>query len=137
MVGTGVEGVDGNYSVLAQAGITFVDNSTLSDPTLADTLQIDESTLDTALLNNADDVRRLFSFDFTSSDPRVTLLSFTGNTTYSASGYTLNVQYENAYQGDAVTDSGSFTQVDAQTGGPASDGISNIAFDDSVTSGKR
>ena len=90
-LGAGVDGVSEDYSVLAQIGITFVDNSALSDPLLADTLKIDDSTLDTALLNNPDDVMKLLSFDFSTSDPNVVLLNFSGNTTYAAAGYVLNI----------------------------------------------
>lgn len=91
MVGSGVGGASAEFSVLAQIGVTFVDNSTISDLTKTDTLQIDQGKLDTAILNNPTDVRRLFSFDFSSSDPRVALLGFTGSTGYNAAGYTLNV----------------------------------------------
>jgi len=136
IIGIGTEGVDESFSVLAQIGIEFVDNGSLSDPLEADTLTIDESVLDSVLLSNPDEVRRLFSFDFSTSDPRVTLLSFNGNTDYSATGYTLNINYDDRYQSDAVTDAGAVTQVEAQTGGAASDGISAITFDDSVISGQ-
>jgi flagellar hook-associated protein 2 len=91
ILGQGVTGVSAEFSVLAQIGITFVDNDALADPLLADTLEIDESTLDTALLNNPDEVRKLLSFDFSSSDPDVVLLNFSGSTTYDASGYVLNI----------------------------------------------
>lgn len=89
--GQGAQGVNADYQVLSQIGINFVDiNQT--DPLLSQNLEIDETKLDAALLNNPDDVRRLFAFDFASSDPRVSLLGFNGSTTYSASGYTLNIQ---------------------------------------------
>jgi flagellar hook-associated protein 2 len=91
VLGRGTQGVSAAFSVLAQIGVGFVDNSTLSDPTQDDTLVVDESKLDAALLNNADDVRRLFAFDFSSSSPAVTMLGFTDNTAYSADGYVLNV----------------------------------------------
>ena len=91
LLGRGTTGVSNAFSVLAQIGIGYVDNSTLSDPLLADTLVINESKLDAALLNNPDDVRRLFAFDFSASNPSVTMLGFTKNTTYSESGYTLNI----------------------------------------------
>lgn len=94
LIGQGTSGVDSAFRVLAQIGVTFVNNDALTDPLLADTLKIDESKLDEALLNNPDDVRRLFSFDMSSSDPRITLLGFTGATTYSASGYTLSVTHD-------------------------------------------
>ena len=91
VLGTAVSGVDSNFSVLAQVGIDFVDNSLQTDPTLKDTLEIDDLALDQALLSNPDDLRRLFSFDFSSSDPRITLVGFGAGTTYDAAGYTLNI----------------------------------------------
>lgn len=136
ILGSTVSGVSGAFAVLAQIGVSFVDNGTLSDPLLADTLEIDESKLDEALLNNPNDVRRLFAFNFSSSDPRVALLAFTGNTTFNASGYTLNVNFDERYQGDAITNQFVFTELDAETGGPASDGIGAITFADTVASGQ-
>ena len=91
IVGGGVVGVDSDFSVLAQIGIDFVDNSLQTDPTLKDTLQIDNTKLDQVLLSNPEDVRKLFAFDFSSSDPRISLVGFTGNTSYDAAGYTLNI----------------------------------------------
>jgi flagellar capping protein FliD len=91
IVGNGVGGVDLNYSVLAQIGIDFVDNNNLNNPLLKNTLEVDETQLDAALLNNANDVERLFAFDFTPSDSRFTLLGYNRNTTYSNTGYTLNL----------------------------------------------
>jgi flagellar hook-associated protein 2 len=94
LLGQGTAGVDSAFRVLAQIGVKFIDNDSLSDPLLADTLEIDESVLDEALLNNPEDVRRLFGFDMSTSDPRITLLGFTGNTTYNAAGYTLNLTHD-------------------------------------------
>jgi flagellar hook-associated protein 2 len=94
LLGQGTAGVDSAFRVLAQIGVKFIDNDSLSDPLLADTLEIDESVLDEALLNNPEDVRRLFGFDMSTSDPRISLLGFTGNTTYDASGYTLNLTHD-------------------------------------------
>ncbi|WP_162913055.1 flagellar filament capping protein FliD [Rhodospirillaceae bacterium SYSU D60014] len=94
ILGGGTPGVDPDYSVLAQIGITFVDNNAVADPLLADTLEIDEAALDEALLNDPDAVRQLFGFEMTSSDSRVTLLGFSGETTYNRDGYTLNVTHD-------------------------------------------
>lgn len=94
LVGLGTTGVSNAFRVLAQIGVDFVDNKSQTDPTLYDTLEIDDSKLDEALLNNPDDVRRMFAFDMSTSSPRITLLGFTGNTTYSATGYTLNVTHD-------------------------------------------
>ena len=91
IIGIGVAGVDSKFSVFSQIGVDFVD-VTQEDPLLAENMEIDEALLDSVLLSNADDVRKLFNFDLTSSDPRVTLLSFTGDTQYSSTGYALNVQ---------------------------------------------
>ncbi len=129
-----VNGVDDAYAILAQAGITLVDRNQ-DDPLLENTLEVDEAILDEALLNNAEDVQRLFAFDFSSSDPQVSLLGFTGKTSYDAAGYTLNINFADTYGSDSFTDGGSFTQVDAQDSGPAGDGISAIGFDDDVVSG--
>ena len=91
ILGRGTDGVSTDYSVLAQIGIDFVDNSTVGDPLLEDTLEVDETTLDKALLNNLEDVRKLFSFDFSTSNANVVLLDFTAASTYAAAGYTLNI----------------------------------------------
>jgi flagellar hook-associated protein 2 len=103
ILGTGVQGANPAFSALGQIGVGFVDNSTLSDPTLADTLQIDDTKLNNALINNPDDVRRLFSFEFSSSSPKVTLLGFDGNTQYSQAGHVLNVQYEKSFDSTHFT----------------------------------
>ncbi len=92
IIGAGVAGVGSNFSVLAQIGIDFIPLGSEADPLDANTLEIDESTLDEALLNNVEDIRRLFSFDFTASDPRVSLLGFNGNTQYNSAGFTVNIQ---------------------------------------------
>jgi flagellar capping protein FliD len=128
-------GVDDAFKVLAQVGIKFVDNSGVADPLLFNTLEIDNATLDEALLNNADDVRRLFAFDFSTSDPRVSLLGFTGNTSFDTSGYTLNINFDDRFQSQIFTGGGSFTELDAITAGPAGDGVSAITFSDTVPSG--
>lgn len=91
IIGLGTTGVSGAFSVLAQIGVNFVDNATLTDALQNDTLVVDETKLDATLISNIDDVRRLFTFDFSASDSNVSLLDRTGNTTFSASGYTLNI----------------------------------------------
>ncbi|MCH8992328.1 MAG: flagellar filament capping protein FliD, partial [Acidobacteria bacterium] len=128
-------GVDKAFKVLAQVGITFVDNNSVADPMLFNTLEISDTKLDEALLNNPDDVRRLFAFDFSTSDPRVSLLGFTGKTSFNTSGYKLNINFDDRFQSQTFTDGGSFTELDATTAGPAGDGVSAIAFSDSVLSG--
>ncbi|MGB8275117.1 MAG: flagellar filament capping protein FliD [Alphaproteobacteria bacterium] len=106
ILGSPVSGVSDAFTVLAQIGITFADPNTVSDPTKANSLVLDESKLDTALLNNPDDVQRLLTFDFSSSDPRVALLGFNSKTSSSATGYVLNIGKVGAAQqtGAAVLD---------------------------------
>jgi flagellar hook-associated protein 2 len=97
-IGAAVQGDDPIFSVLAQIGITFQG---------ANTLEIDETRLDEALLNETDAVRKLFAFGMSSSSSDVVLVGFDGNTGFSAGGYQLNV----AYAGGAI--------VSANIGGPA------------------
>ena len=94
IIGSGASGVSGAFSVLAQIGIDFVSNGELEDQTLRDTLEINEESFDEALLNNPDDVKKLFQFEFSSSDPRVVLLDFQGTTTHKSEGYTLDIDYD-------------------------------------------
>ncbi len=110
IIGTGTDGVSQAFTVLAQIGVEFIDNTTLSDPLKADTLVIDEGTLDAKLLSNIEDVRRLFAFDFSSSDPRISLLGYTNKTAFDASGYTLNIGPVGSSQetSAAVTSSSAF-----------------------------
>ena len=93
IVGRGLSDEDSSltYRVLAEIGIEFVDNATLDDPLLEDNLAVNTSTLDEKLLNNLDDVRKLFAFDFSPGNADITLIDFTGDTTYKAAGYTLNL----------------------------------------------
>jgi flagellar capping protein FliD len=134
--GQDTKGVSDAFAVLAQIGVTLVDNGSVADPLLFNNLEIDDATLDNALLNNADDVRRLFAFDFKSSDPRVSLLGFTGQTSYDAAGYKVNINFDDLFGSTAFTDGGSFTRTDATTSGATNDGISAITFDDSLLSGE-
>ncbi|MEX0759825.1 MAG: flagellar filament capping protein FliD, partial [Tistlia sp.] len=91
LLGAGATGVDPSYSVLAQIGVNFIDNDSLNDPLGNDTLVIDETKLDEALLNSPDAVKRLFAFDFSSSDPRVQLIGFDGKAAYDPAGYKINI----------------------------------------------
>ncbi len=96
IVGTGASNQDPQLAiqVLAQIGITFVNNTTVQSD-LRDTLKVDDATLNDALLNDFDAVRRLFGFDFTSSDNRVSFLGLDDAPAYSPTGYTLNLSYAN------------------------------------------
>lgn len=93
ILGGGAEGLNSGFQVLREIGIDFTDNKSLTDPLLADTLEIDDATLDDALLNKSEEVRKLFEFDFTSSDPRVAVLGFSGQTQVKSRGYDLDITY--------------------------------------------
>ncbi|MEE9299694.1 MAG: flagellar filament capping protein FliD, partial [Alphaproteobacteria bacterium] len=133
LVSQGVTGVDADFRALSQIGVDFIGNDFVSDPLLKENLVVNETVLDNALLNNLADVRRLFSFDLSTSDPRVSLANFTNKTSYTASGYVLNLDFDYRLQGDTFTNTSVYSQVNAETGGPASDGISKITFGTSVT----
>ncbi len=92
VLGFGAQGSGLDLTVLGDIGIEFVDNGTLTDPLLANTLTIDQSKFDEKLLNDPNAVRDLFNFKATSSDPRISVLGFNGQT--SAGSYTLNVDYD-------------------------------------------
>lgn len=117
--GIGAEGDNISAHVLAEIGIKFVDNNTISDPTQADTLTLDKTTLESKLLNDPDAVRDLFTFHFTSSDPRVVLLGFDGNTSFKSGGYTLNLNY------DSVNGNVSSANIDGASSG-ADDGSMTV-----------
>ena len=129
ILGSGAKGVTKEYSALAQIGIKFVNNNDLEDPIAADTLTIDETKLDAILLSNPEDVRRLFAFDFSSSDPRVSLLGFTGKTTYKPAGYELNLTHD----GTSLTGA----DIDGLAGSATVDGKTITVTDASGASGLR
>ena len=106
-IGAAVDGAAPPLSVLAEIGITFQGAGRTGDPLSTNTLKIDETKLDEALLNQTDAVRGLFAFALSSSSPDAVLVGFDGKTSYSAAGYTLNV----AYAGGAI--------VSANIDGPA------------------
>ncbi len=94
-VGSAVQGGDPTLSSLAEIGITIQGQAEVGNPLLANTLVIDESELDEALLNQSDAVRELFTFDLSSSSSDVLLAGFNDRTSFSEGGYTLNVAYAN------------------------------------------
>jgi len=111
-IGAAADADDPTFATLAQIGITIRPASEVADPLDANTLEIDETRLDDALLNQSDAVRELFTFDLSSSSADVRLVGFDRNTSYREGGYTLNV----AYAGGEITS--------ANLGGPA-DGSDN------------
>lgn len=121
LLGEGAAGADEAFKVLAQIGIDFVDNAGLDDPDLANTLEIDSAKLDESLLNNLNDVKKLFGFNFSSSDPRVVLLGFDGSTGHSETGYQLSVTHDGSSLTGASTNDGTASvngkQITVESGG--------------------
>ncbi len=92
-ISTAAAANDPTFAVLAEIGITIQGPGAVADPLLANTLAIDETKLDEALLNQADAVRELFAFELSSSSSDVVLIGFDGNTSFNDTGYKLNVAY--------------------------------------------
>lgn len=92
-ISTAAAANDPTFAVLAEIGITIEGPGAVSDPLLANTLAIDETKLDEALLNQADAVHELFAFGLSSSSSDVVLVGFDGNTSFNDTGYKLNVAY--------------------------------------------
>ena len=92
-ISSSVNGSNPTFSSLAEIGITIQSAGSVADPTFANTLVIDEARLDESLLNQADDVKELFTFGLSSSSTDVVLVNFDGNTSFDQNGYTLNVAY--------------------------------------------
>ncbi|MDZ7714095.1 MAG: flagellar filament capping protein FliD [Rhodovibrio sp.] len=92
----GAQNVSGDLEVLGQIGIDFVDNDDISNPTRADTLEIDEAELNDALLNDPDGIRELFAFEFSANDPDITMIGFDGNTQPAATPYQIEIEHDGA-----------------------------------------
>ena len=92
-VGSSVDGSGSTFSSLAEIGINIQGSAEVASPLFANTLVIDETRLDEALLNQADDVKELFNFGMTSSSGDVLLVGFNEETGFDSAGYTLNVAY--------------------------------------------
>ncbi len=91
---SGASGVSSDFTQLAAIGIKFVSNNEVSDPLDYNTLKIDEAKLDEKLLNNAEDVRRMFTFNGSTNDSRFTITSFSGSQEYTSSGVTVDFVHD-------------------------------------------
>jgi flagellar hook-associated protein 2 len=92
-VGSTADASDQTFSSLAEIGITIQGKASVANPLFANTLVIDESKLDQALLNQSEDVRDLFTFGLSSSSSNVLLVGFSARTSFDKDGYTLNIAY--------------------------------------------
>lgn len=109
------------FQGLSQIGVVLGDDYKLT---------VNDATLDAKLLANIEAVRKIFTFNFSSSDSRVTYLSHTENTNYNTNATTNAVEpfYLNI---QGVDSSGVVTGANLQTasgsgGGGASDGSTTI-----------
>lgn len=81
---------DGQPNRLADIGITFIDlPETVDTPQIRNILSLDEGKLNSALSTNYDGVRRVFEFDFVSSNPNLQVFSHTN--ALNVTGFTLNI----------------------------------------------
>ncbi len=127
IVGLGAAGVSSEFTVLAQIGVSFVNNGSQASVLDYNTLEIDDTELDATLLSSIDDVRRLFAFDFSTSDPNVALIAFTGSTGYAAAGYTLNIgTIGNFDQNSAIVTDKTATLDNADSAGATTSGTFDI-----------
>ena len=78
-----------DYSVLAEIGIDFVGYGSNADQSLDKTLEINETALNEALLNNPNEVMELFLFRAKSNNSDLSMTSFKGDT--SAATYDFNI----------------------------------------------
>lgn len=91
---TAIAGVSTDFAVLGNIGVKFVNNNQVTDPLDYNTMTIDEAKLDEALLNNAENVRKLFTFDGSTNDSRFTITGFEGSMEYAASGVSINFTHD-------------------------------------------
>jgi flagellar hook-associated protein 2 len=100
-----------DYTVLAEIGLDFVAYGSNEDPLVSKTIEIDETALNEALLNNPTEVMELFLFRGKSDNSDVTMTGFSSSTnaaTYEfnidASGGTINsVTYDITVDGVTTT----------------------------------
>lgn len=118
ILSTGATNSSGEFSVLAQIGVDFVSNSEVSDPTLEDTLKIDQDELNDALLNDFDDMEKLFQFSLNSSSSNVQMTGFTGETAAADKFLEITRDGSGVIDGVRVGDtSGSLAAVDFDVSG--------------------
>jgi len=92
-IGSSVDGSGTTFTSLADIGITIQGAGSVASALFANTLVIDETKLDDALLTQSDDVKELFSFGLSSSSSDVLLVGFNEQTNFDKDGYSLNVAY--------------------------------------------
>lgn len=79
-----------DYSVLAEIGIDFVSYGTSEDPMLEKTLQVDETVLNAALLNQPNEVMELFQFRGKSNNSDIAMTGFGSQTNAATYDFTID-----------------------------------------------
>lgn len=90
------QGVDIKKSpgVMSSIGLEMEVGATADNYRERGTIKINEAKLNDALVKDLDGIRKLFAFDFTSNNPNIVMLGFTGGTTYKTGGYNLNLTFD-------------------------------------------
>ncbi len=115
----------GNPDRLADIGITFNDFPGDADtPLVRNVLNIDEAKLESALKANFEQVRSIFEFDFTTTDPNLTVFSRTNS--LAVSSILLNIDQTNGIY-EATYDDGS-GPVTIQLDGEAMSGVDGVVL---------
>ncbi|RCK29285.1 flagellar filament capping protein FliD [Thalassospira lucentensis] len=118
-----------DYTVLAEIGIDFVSYGANADPTLSKTLEIDETALNAALLNNPGEVMDLFLFRGKSDNSDVSMTSFSGKTSAATYEFTIDasagdinsVTYDKTVNG--VTTFGNVATINSGSSFTTEDGL--------------
>ena len=121
--GLGASSGSDNYQTLGDIGLKLQTAVGKEDKSQINTLSIDNGKLESALVNNPDAVRKLFTFNFTSDNPKFSLLGFNGNTAPKSGGYNLALNFASGKIGsgtldgtaDSLTVSGKTVQAAAAT----------------------
>ncbi|MFT7433575.1 MAG: flagellar hook-associated protein 2 [Alphaproteobacteria bacterium] len=77
LVSASIPGVENGYQSLGQVGITI-------EPDFS--LKVDDKTFDASLLDSLDGMRKLFSFDYSTSDSRLSVIDAGSRATYTTDG---------------------------------------------------
>lgn len=118
---------------LADLGITFTDfQGDDTTPFTRNTMLVDEDTLDSILSSDFDSVRKIFEFDFSSSDTQVQIFSRTNALDVSALSLDINTgtsTYQATYLQNGVITSSTLTGAAIPGGGLLLSGQSGTALD--------
>ncbi len=100
---------DGDPNKLSDIGLTFIDQEETTDtPRVRNLISVDDGKLTTAIANNADEVRKIFEFDFTTDNTSLRVFSRTNSMTISDFDLTITPS-TSTFQATYNTGSGNVT----------------------------